>query len=326
MDKADLIVIGGGLAGFTAGIYGVRAGLSTTVFTGSPTPSLLTYSSEVENFPGFDEPTPGGVIVNKIRKQAERLGTEVIDKAVNDITVDSRHHEKNIQSTMFKVRVGEEEYISRAVIIATGAKPRPLGVPGEQEFLGKGVSVCATCDGAFFKDKVVAVVGGGDSAAAEALHLSHLAKQVYIIHRRDTLRACQRSIDKIAKAKNIEVLTSRTVKEIVGTNKVEKLLLECCDDKSNGKEKVTIELAVDGVFVAIGYIPETELVKGKVELNEGGHIKTLKNSGDISSGKTSVPGLFAAGDVTDSKHKQAIVAAASGAIAALAAAEYLQNA
>ena len=320
MNEFDLVVIGGGPAGLTAGIYGVRAGLSTMVFTGTPAQSQITLTSEVENYPGFPEPTPGAVILGKMSEQAERLGTKILDKAVTDI---------DTKSSPFKITAGETTYTANAVIIATGAKSKKLGIPGEDKFLGRGVSICATCDGAFFKGKTVAVIGGGDTAAAEAITLASFASKVYIIHRRNTLRTNALHLKRIKENPAIEILTPYTVREIGGNTKVEKLVLERCEDADASaktskdvtppKTDNTKELPVDGVFVAVGYVPETELVQGKLELTENGRIKTHDGAA------TSVPGIFAAGDVSDCKYQQAIVAAASGAKAALDASEYLQT-
>lgn len=314
MNKFDLIVIGGGPAGYTAGIYGVRAGLSTAVFTGIPNPSLLSYSGGVENFPGFEESTPGGIVVSKIRNQAKRLGAELIDKSVTSVRFDEK-------SRQFTVGVGEDSAASPdligtdAVIVATGTQPKKLEVPGEEAFFGRGVAVCATCDAAFYKDKTVAVIGGGDAAAAEALHLSHFASTVFLVHRREELRACQRSQDQMARVKNIKLKLSQNVKEIVGSQKVEKLILE------HAETKETSELPVDGVFVSIGTIPSSELITAYVDQDEVGYPKT---SDGVS---TKTPGLFVAGDlaVADPGLHQAIIAAASGARAALMASRYLQE-
>lgn len=308
MDKFDLIVIGGGPAGFTAGIYGVRGGLSTALFTGVPTPSQLSYSGGVENFPGFDEPTPGGIVISKIRSQAKRLGVNLIDKTVTALKPQTV---KKYPS--FEIGVGEEHYFSKAVVVATGALPKKLEIPGEKEFFGRGVSVCATCDAMFYRGKSVAVVGGGDSAAAEALHLSHFANTVYLIHRRDKLRACQLSQDQIAKAKNIKVLTDQTPKEITGSKQVEGITLE------HSLTRETTQLKVDGVFVSVGYIPNTRLVKALVDTDERGFVKTTDGV------STRIPGLFAAGDIAEPKYQQAVIAASSGAKAALTAQSYIQS-
>lgn len=310
-NRFELAIVGGGIAGLTAGIYGIRGGVSTVVFTGAPMQSQITLTSEVENFPGFPKPTPGTEILSRIREQANRLGAIILEKAVTFIDTESRP---------FVLKVGEDNYFADSIVIATGAKSRKLGVPGEDEFYGKGVSVCATCDGAFFKDRVVAIVGGGDSAAAEALTLSKFAKKIYLIHRRKLLRANALHLKHIHADSKIEVLTPYIVKEIQGETKVEKLVLSPnLEELKPGEAFSETAIEVDGVFVSIGYEPETSLVEGKLELAPSGRIQIHDGAA------TSVKGIFAAGDVSDLKYQQAIIAAASGASATLDAISYFEQ-
>lgn len=301
--KWGLIIIGSGPAGLTGAIYGSRGGLKTLVVTGFPWGGNLMLSSEVENYPGFPDAVPGPAIITKIREQAKRLGAEFVEDMVTDLDTSKRPFTLETQKG--------QTYTAKTVIIATGSKPRMLEVPGEKELLGKGVSVCATCDAAFFKDKTVGIVGGGDVAAEEAIFLTKFAQKVYLIHRRDKLRATKALEKRILSNPKIEALWNKTVAEIKGKDRVKSVVLK---DTQTGKEK---ELVLDGIFIAIGYTPQTELVKGNLELDENGYIKLVKET------QTSVPGIFAAGDVTDSRYQQAVTSAGEGAKAAIDALKFL---
>lgn len=301
----DMLVIGSGPAGLTAAIYGTRAGLNVLVITGLPWGGNMMLSSEVENFPGFPKVGPGSAIITKIREQAERLGAKLVEDIVAEVDFSK-------QPFTLKTEKGDT-FQAKTVIIATGAKPRMLGVPGEKELLGRGVSVCATCDGAFFKDKTVGIIGGGDVATEEAIYLTRFAKKVYMIHRRDKLRAVESLQKRALSNKKIEALWNKEVSEFIGKDRLEKVRLK---DSQTGEEG---EQVLDGCFIAIGYIPQSELFKDKLDLDEQGYIRTSNGT------QTSVPGVFAAGDVADPKYQQAITSAAEGAQAAIDAIEFLNN-
>ncbi len=300
----DVVIIGSGPAGLTAAIYCSRAGFSTLMVAGYSWGGQLMTTTKVENYPGFPDGIDGPELMSKLREQAARFGVEFIDADATDLDLGSRP---------FKVFIGKENYLGRVLIIATGAKYRELGLESERRLLGRGVSYCAVCDGYFFKDMDVAVVGGGDSAVTDAIYLSNIAKKVYLIHRRDKLKADKVLQDKLMKLPNVEILYNYVVVDILGEDKVEAIKLKSV---GGGHEKT---LSVDGVFIAIGHIPSTDLVKGKLELTEHGYIK-------VSNGtKTSVEGVFAAGDVMDPRYQQMVTAAAFGAMAALDAEEYLRK-
>lgn len=296
----DLIIVGSGPAGYTAAIYAARANLRPILFTSSvEIGGELMKTTEVENFPGFPEGIQGPDLMVNLQAQAEKFGTELIYEDVVSISKSNGN---------FRVITSEgTSYLSRAVIISTGAQYRSLGLPRESELSGHGVSWCATCDGFFFKDKYVAVVGGGDSALEEANFLTKFASKVFLIHRKDTFKASKAMQDRTFANPKIEIISNAMVTELVGEEKLEAVFL------SNGDI-----LAVDGLFIAIGSDPRTDLVKDLVELTPEGFIQV-----DGRSSKTSVTGIFAAGDVIDPKYRQAITAAASGCVAALDVEEYL---
>ena len=388
----DVVVIGGGPAGLSAAIYLARAGLSPLVFAGSPPGGQLTLTSEVENFPGYDS-ILGPELIDKMRKQAQRFGAKIVDEnvfkvdfskrpfevfagpvvpfppasaqldqisSVGSLKVQSKKDFLNKEPEVENLRaVGipsrhatRNSYLSKAIIIATGAKALWLNVPGEQELRGKGVSACATCDGFFFKDKVVAVVGGGDTAMEEALTLTKFAKKVYIIHRRDNFRASKIMQERVFANKKIEVIWNAQVVEVMGKTKVEGIKIKFNYGENLPQFKI---LAVDGLFVAIGHKPDTEIFAGQVELDERGYVITtqrlamelakLKSKNEkikmtIQNEKlekivdkfdfdyqmtTSVPGVFAAGDCVDYVYRQAATASGMGVSAALEVERWLEN-
>ncbi|TRO58633.1 thioredoxin-disulfide reductase [Candidatus Bathyarchaeota archaeon] len=298
-----LIILGSGPAGLTAAIYAIRGGLKTTVVEG-PTPGgQLIWTTEVENYPGFPEPIMGPELMNLFRKQVERLGAEFISGEATNV---------DFSKNPLKIIVNDNSYEADAAIVATGASARWLGLESEQRLRGKGISYCATCDGYFFRDKDVMVIGGGDTAIEDAIFLSNMARSVTIVHRRDELRAIKIIQERAFKIEKIKFLWSHVVKEIFGEKKVEGVRL------LNLKNKETQKYRCDGVFIAIGYIPNTEIFKGQIELNEAGYIKVQNKT------QTSKKGVFAAGDVADWIYRQAVTSAGSGCQAAIDAIKYLE--
>lgn len=300
----DVIIIGSGPAGLTAAIYTSRARLKTLVIAGSSWGGQLMLTSEVENYPGFPEGILGPELMNNMLKQAERFGAEIIFEDAESVDFSKRP---------FKVNAGGTTYESNAVIIATGASPRELGLESERRLKGRGVSNCAVCDGAFFKDKEVVVVGGGDSALQEALFLTKFAKKVMIIHRRSELRASKILQERAFENPKIEFVWNSVVEEILGENHVEGVRVRRVDSGE------VFEIPCDGVFVEIGYEPNTRIFRGQVEIDEKGYIVVKKNT------ETSVEGVFAAGEVKDYRYRQAITAAGEGCQAALDAIKYLDG-
>lgn len=299
----DVIIIGSGPAGYTAAVYAARAELNPVVFEGVEYGGLLMQTTEVENFPGFQKGIMGPDLMEEMRAQAERFGADLRQEDVEKV---------DLTGEIKKVWAYGEEYQARAVILATGAAPRYLHVPGEQEMLGRGVSACATCDGFFFKDKQIAVVGGGDSAMEEADFLTRFGETVTLIHRRDEFRASKIMEERARNNPKIKFLTNAKVVEVKGDKSVETLVVE---DTQTGEQQ---DVAMDAMFVAIGHDPRTTVFEGQVELQENGYVKV-----DEPSTRTSLPGVFAAGDLVDSHYQQAITAAGSGCRAALDAEAYL---
>ena len=300
----DVIVIGSGPAGYTAALYAARAQLKPIVFEGSVTAGgALMNTTEVENFPGFPGGIQGPDLMDAMRKQAERFGAELRAEDVTevDLTVDPK-----------RVIVEGETYLARAVIIATGSRYRELGVPGEKKLSGHGVSWCATCDGFFFREQEIAVVGGGDSAMEEALFLTRFAKSVTVIHRRDELRASKIMQERAFANPKIKFRWNSEISEILGDTKIAGLRLR---DTVTGAES---ELAVCGVFVAIGHDPRTELFTGQLATDSEGYLLV-----EQPSTRTAIPGVFASGDVVDHTYRQAVTAAGTGCAAALDAERYL---
>lgn len=303
----NVIIVGSGPAGYTAAIYTARASLEPVLFASSVSPGgdLMT-TTEVENFPGFVEGIQGPELMTTIGAQAERFGADIRYEDVESVELDG---------DVKKVVLSDGSvHLAKTVIFSTGSEYRKLGVEGEQRLSGHGVSWCATCDGFFFKEKALAVVGGGDSALEEALYLTNHASKVYLVHRRDSLRGSEIMQQRVFDNEKIEVVWDSAVKTINGEDKVTSVTL------TNTKTGEESELAVEGVFVAIGSDPRTALVKGKLDLTEAGTIAV-----DGRSSKTSIPGVFAAGDVIDPTYRQAITAAGSGCVAALDAQHYLET-
>lgn len=297
-----VIIIGAGPAGYTAGIYCARARHDTLIISGLLPGGQLMNTTDVENYPGFEEGVMGPDLMLTMRKQAERMNTAIIDDVV--VNVDFRNKP-------FKVLTASEEYEAKAVIVCTGATPRKIGIKGEETFSGKGVSYCATCDGAFFRDQNIAVVGGGDSCMEEATFLTKFASKVHIIHRRDTFRASKIMQERALDNEKIEVHWNSTIEDIKGDQKVQQVILK---DTKTGENK-TLEMG--GVFVAIGHEPNTELFKNQLEMDENGYIIQKENT------QTSVKGVFTAGDVHDHRYRQAVTAAGFGCMSAIDVDKYL---
>ncbi len=300
----DVIIIGAGPAGYTAGIYCSRARHDTLIISGLLPGGQLMNTTDVENYPGFDEGIMGPDLMLTMRKQAERMNTTIIDDVV--VNVDFRNKP-------FKVLTGSEEYEAKAVIVCTGATPRKIGIEGEQTFSGKGVSYCATCDGAFFRNQDIAVVGGGDSCMEEATFLTKFASKVHIIHRRDTFRASKIMQERALNNENIQVHWNSEIEDIKGDQKVQQIVLK---DTKTGENKT---LDMGGVFVAIGHEPNTELFKNQLEMDENGYIIQKENT------QTSVKGVFTAGDVHDHRYRQAVTAAGFGCMSAIDVDKYLSE-
>jgi thioredoxin reductase (NADPH) len=298
----DVIIVGSGPAGLTAAIYTSRAGLSTLVVAGTLWGGQLMLTKEVENFPGFENGILGPRLMEKMWKQAERFGVELIFE--NATSTD-------FKSTPFRVIVGNKSYEGKSVIIATGSSAQWLGLESEERLRGRGVSVCATCDAPFFRNKKVVVVGGGDTAMEEALFLSKVVGEVKVIHRRDKLRACKFLQEKAFTNPKITFVWNSTVQEILGKDRVEGVRLR---NVVSGEESV---LSCEAVFLAIGHKPNTDIFKHQIELNQAGYVVAKDNT------QTNIEGVFVAGDVTDNRYRQAIAAAGSGCKAALDAEKYL---
>ncbi|HET6781658.1 MAG TPA: thioredoxin-disulfide reductase [bacterium] len=299
----NVIILGGGPAGLTAAIYATRAGLTPLIIEGSEAGGQLMLTTDVENYPGFAEPILGPDLMAAIRAQALRIGTEFVTEDATAVDLSTRP---------FKVTTHSgETYETRALIIATGAKAKLLGLPGEQRLMGRGVSTCATCDGFFFRGSDVMVVGGGDTAMEEALYLSKLAKSVTVVHRRDRLRASKIMQERAMQNGKISFLWNTKVADIVGDGKVSGVKLQ------DLKTHTTTQRPVDGVFVAIGHTPNTDLVKGQLEMDANGYIARKHRS------MTNVDGVFVAGDVHDHTYRQAVTAAGYGSEAAIDAERWL---
>ena len=299
----DIIIIGSGCAGYTGAIYTSRGNLKTLVIAGAKPGGQLMLTSDVENYPGFPEGVLGGDLMDRMRQQAERFGAEI---AYEDAT------EVDFNSSPFKV-IADKEYEAKSVIIATGASAKWLNLPSEQRLIGRGVANCAVCDAAFFRDKYVLVVGGGDTAVEEALFLTKFASKVSIVHRRDSLRASKIMQDRAKKNKKIDFIWNNIVADIVGKSRVEAVVIE---DVNTKKQK---KITCDGLFVAIGHEPNTGIFKGQLTLDEKGYIVVKK---DVFS---NTEGVFVAGDVADYRYKQAVTAAGSGCKAALEAEKYIAS-
>ena len=308
MKTSKVLIIGSGPAGYAAAIYSSRAGLSPLMISGIEPGGQLMITTEVENYPGYENPIQGPWLMEQMKKQSEAFGTKIVNDYVTDV---------DFSQFPFVIRTEKEKYFSYSVIIATGAKAKWLGIPGEDKFMGFGVSACATCDGFFFKNKDVVVVGGGNTAAEEALFLSNICKKVTLIHRRDKLRAEKILQNRLFEKKNVEIIWYSQLKEILGNkdNKlIEKIVIKNTSDNNEN------QIILDGLFVAIGHKPATEIFLKKLEIDEDGYILTKADST-----KTSIDGVFAAGDVTDKIYRQAVTAAGMGCMGALEAEKFLSN-
>ena len=304
IEKVKCLIIGSGPAGYTAAIYASRANLAPVMYQGLEPGGQLTTTTEVDNFPGYPEGVTGPVMMEDLKAQAERFGADSRWGIVSSVDFSKRP---------FKVIVDSKKQIeAESIIISTGATAKYLGLPSEEKFKGSGVSACATCDGFFYKGKNVAVVGGGDTAAEEATYLAGLCKQVYLIIRKDYMRASKAMIERVENTENITVLYEHVTKEIIGSNVVEGAILD-----HKGKE---VKIDIDGFFVAIGHTPQSDLFKEWVKVDEEGYIETI-----AGTSKTNIPGVFAAGDVIDKDYKQAITAAGSGCKAAIDAEKFLSE-
>jgi thioredoxin reductase (NADPH) len=307
IEKTECLIIGSGPAGYTAAIYAARADLKPIIYTGLQMGGQLTTTTEVDNFPGYPEGTQGPDMMEDIRRQAERFGSDVRFGIISEVDFSNRP---------FKARTDDGKWIeAETVIIATGATAKWLGLESEQRYNGHGVSACATCDGFFYRGMDIAIVGGGDTACEEASYLSKLGRKVYMIVRRDELRASKAMQHKVMNTPNIEILWNSKTKEIIGDGKVVTAAL--IENVKTGELK---QLDIQGFFVAIGHQPNTELFAGKLELDELGYIKTVPGST-----RTSVDGVFAAGDVQDHVFRQAITAAGTGCMAAIEAERWLSR-
>lgn len=298
------MIVGSGPAGLAAAIYGARGALSPLLVKGKNVGGQPNLATVIDDYPGFPDGISGPELIGLFQKQAARFDVKFIDGEVTAV---------NFKACPYEITIDNEKYLTKSVILAPGSTPLWLGLPSEQKLIGRGVSICATCDGPFFKDKKVAVVGGGDSALKEAYYLSKIAKEVTIIHRRDTLRGQEALQDQVQKSPNIKIIFNSTVEEVLGSEKVTGLKIK------NVQTNVVQTLDIDGVFIAIGYKPDTGFLKGQIELDEKGFI-VLKDRT-----KTSIAGVFAAGDAADPIYRQVVTATASGARAAIDAENYLDT-
>lgn len=303
----DLVIVGSGPAGYTAAIYAARAGLKPLVLAGPQPGGQLTITSEVENYPGFPSGVQGPELMEHFREQAVRFGSDVRFESVERVSFAGSYHSVTTEAG--------ESFSAHSLIISTGASAKWLGIPSEAEFSGYGVSACATCDGFFFRGKAVAVIGGGDTALEEALYLTRHATKVYVVHRRDSFRASKIMQERVLSHDRIEVVWNATVREIVGAEgsvkKVGGLVVDILDGKSR-------RIPLDGVFVAIGHSPNSKPFAKHLDLDQQGYVLVRPGTTE-----TSVPGVFAAGDVVDHRYRQAVTAAGTGCMAALDAERYL---
>jgi thioredoxin reductase (NADPH) len=308
MGNRNLIIIGSGPAGLSAAIYASRANLKPLLFEGYQSGGQLMITSEVENFPGFKDGIMGPELMAAFHAQAERFGTEYLTADVTKVELTGQNK---------IIWEGTNKYKADCVIIATGATANLLGLKQEKALMGRGVSACATCDGFFFKDKTVAVVGGGDSAMEESIFLTRFARKVYVIHRRKEFRASKIMVSRAKKNPKIEFVLDSVVEDIQGENLVSGILLR------NTQTKKQSELKLDGVFMAIGHTPNTGLFQDQLKMDPKGYIMTSSDKSQLTA--TNLPGVFACGDVQDSRYRQAITAAGSGCMAAMDAEHYLEN-
>ena len=300
----ELVIIGGGPAGYTAALYSARANLNPLVIEGFQWGGQLMITSDVENYPGYPDGVMGPVMMQEFRAQAARFGAEYVTDDVTKVDLSERP---------FRISVGDTEYLAQTVIVATGASARWLGLESETRLQGRGVSACATCDGSFFRDVPIVVVGGGDSAFEEALFLTRFGSKVTLVHRREEFRASQIMVDRARANDKIEFVLNATVDEVLGDDKVTSVRL-----RSTVNEDETLEIPASGFFIAIGHDPTTALFKDWLDHDEAGYLVTQPGST-----RTNIPGVFAAGDVQDHTYRQAITAAGSGCMAALDAERFL---
>ena len=301
-----VVIIGSGPAGYSSAIYAARANLAPMMFTGLQAGGQLMLTTLVENYPGFVDGIDGPPLMETFREQAARFGTEMISEDVTSVDFSSRP---------FRVKTDDAEVEAHTVIIATGASAKLIGLPSESKLMGRGVSTCATCDGFFFKDQNIMVVGGGDSAMEEALYLSRLGRQVQVVHRRDSLRASKIMQERALKNPKIEFIWDTAVEDVLDPSKGKVTAVRL----KNLKSGAVWETPVDGLFVAIGHQPNTTIFKGQIELHPNEYAKVKPGTT-----QTSVPGVFAAGDVADFTYRQAVTAAGTGCMAALEAERYLE--
>src|SRR5437762_6787170 len=301
----NVLIIGSGCAGLTAAIYAARANLKPLVIDGHEPGGQLSLTTHVENFPGFPDGIMGPELIENMRKQAQRFGAEFKAGVISEVDLSNRP---------FKITAGKDTYEAQSLVVSAGASARLLGLPNERQLIGHGVSTCATCDGYFFRNRAIAVVGGGDSAMEEANFLSRYASRVYLIHRRKEFRASKIMIDRVKKNEKVEFVTPFVVEEILAPQGVvEGVRLRSAESKE------TRELGLDGVFVAIGHEPNTTVFKGRLEMDSNGYL--LAKHGSL----TSIPGVFVAGDVQDHRYRQAVTAAGSGCMAAIDAEKFLEE-
>lgn len=307
MEHTQVAIIGSGPAGYTAAVYNARAQLQPIVFAGDKSGGQLMWTTDVENFPGFSQGKPGPELMMEMRAQAEKFGADIRDQYVISVDFSVRP---------FKLQIYQSEEITAdAVIIATGAEARMMGIPGEKEFLGRGVSTCAVCDAAFFKDKVVYVAGGGDSAMEDTLALTKFAKKITLVHRSDEFRASKIMQERVLNNDKVKVMYNSQVTAVLGAQLVNKIKIS-----QDGKEQ---EFPADGLFLAIGHTPMSKIFIDQIKLDEQGYIITHESK--KSTTMTSVEGVFAAGDVVDRRYRQAITAAGMGCAAALDAQRWLEQ-
>ena len=304
MKRYDMVIIGGGPGGYTAALYAARAGLKTIVLEKLSAGGQMALTSQIDNYPGFPNGVDGFELADNMQQQAQRYGAETELAEVTAL---------HLESAIKRVETTEGDFEAQTVVIATGANPRPLGIANEQQLTGKGVHYCAHCDGMFYRGKTVAVVGGGNSAVADALHLSRLAKKVYLIHRRDSLRAEKIYEKALQDAENIEFLWNSTVSELLHEGRLNGIRVH---NVQSGEER---ELVLDGLFISIGRSPATSLVKGQLKLDQAGYILADETT------HTSLPGVFAVGDVRTKALRQVVTAVADGAVAAHFADAYLRQ-
>ncbi len=305
MSHHKLVIIGSGPAGLTAAIYAARANLKPLVIEGMEPGGQLTLTTEVENFPGFPEGIMGPELMDRFKAQAKRFGADFVPGIVTRV---------ELKSKPMRVFLGDKEFSADSVIVASGASAKWLDIEAEKKFKGRGVSTCATCDGAFYRNQDVIVVGGGDSAMEEANFLTRFCKKVYLVHRRDSFRASKIMVDRAKKNPKIEIIMDSVVSDIEGAQNVERVVLE------NLKSKERTTLHVQGLFVAIGHTPNTQIFKDQLEMNESGYLVV-----DPNTTATKIPGVFSAGDVHDFRYRQAITASGSGCRAAMDAEKYLES-